>query len=127
MTTPTDIDRTAPVIVHHQIDINAPLETIWRLQTNVNNWPAWQADITAARLDGPFEPLPHPVGRPHPRHHGHPRILERPARRSRPHRDAIGPGQVTDRLARPPQSHRRIHKLTSAGPGVHLRHDPVLR
>ena len=56
MTTPTDIDRTAPVIVHHQIDINAPLETIWRLQTNVNNWPSWQTDITAARLDGPFEP-----------------------------------------------------------------------
>ena len=21
-----------------------------------NNWPAWQTDITAARLDGPFEP-----------------------------------------------------------------------
>ena len=56
MTTPTDIDRTAAVIVHHQIDINAPLETIWRLQTNVNNWPSWQTDITAARLDGPFEP-----------------------------------------------------------------------
>jgi hypothetical protein len=56
MTTPTDIDRDAPVIVRHEIDINAPLETVWRLQTNVNNWPAWQTDITAARLDGPFEP-----------------------------------------------------------------------
>jgi len=56
MTTPTDIDRTAPVIVHHEIDIHAPLETVWRLQTDVNNWPAWQTDITAARLDGPFEP-----------------------------------------------------------------------
>ena len=54
--TPTGIDRNAPVIVHHEIDINAPLETIWRLQTDVNNWPAWQTDITAARLDGPFEP-----------------------------------------------------------------------
>jgi hypothetical protein len=56
MTTPTDIDRDAPVIVHHEIDINAPLETVWRLQTGVNNWPAWQTDITAASLDGPFEP-----------------------------------------------------------------------
>jgi len=37
MTTPTDIDRTAPVIVHHEIDIRAPLETVWRLQTDVNN------------------------------------------------------------------------------------------
>src|SRR5215510_13856711 len=56
----------------------------------------------------------HPDTHRHPR--GHARILERPARRSRPHRDAIGPGQVTDRLARPPQSHSRIHKLTSASP-----------
>ena len=57
MTTPTGIDRDAPVIAHHQIDINAPLETVWRLHTDVNGWPAWQTDITAARLDdGPFEP-----------------------------------------------------------------------
>jgi uncharacterized membrane protein len=56
MTTPTDIDRNAPVIAHHEIDIEAPLDTVWRLQTDVNGWPAWQTDITAARLDGPFEP-----------------------------------------------------------------------
>ena len=49
MTTPTDIDRTAPVIVHHEIDINAPLDTVWRLQTDVNGWPAWQTDITDPR------------------------------------------------------------------------------
>ena len=56
MTTPTGIDRTAPVIAHHEIDINAPLDTVWRLHTNVNGWPAWQTDITAARLDGAFQP-----------------------------------------------------------------------
>ena len=57
MTTPTGIDRDAPVIARHEIDINAPLETVWRLHTDVNDWPAWQTDITAARLDdGPFEP-----------------------------------------------------------------------
>ena len=56
MTTPPGIDRDAPVIARHQIDIDAPLATVWRLQTNVNGWPAWQTDITAARLDGPFQP-----------------------------------------------------------------------
>jgi len=56
MTTPTGIDRDAPVIARHEIVINAPLDTVWRLQTDVNNWPAWQTDITTARLDGPFEP-----------------------------------------------------------------------
>ena len=56
MAIPTGIDGNAPVIARHQIDINAPLETVWRLQTGVNDRPAWQTDITAARLDGPFEP-----------------------------------------------------------------------
>jgi hypothetical protein len=56
MTTPTDIDRSAPVIASHEIDIRASLETVWRLQTDVNDWPAWQTEITAARLDGLFEP-----------------------------------------------------------------------
>jgi hypothetical protein len=32
--------RAAPVIARHKIDINARLETVWRLQTNVNDWPA---------------------------------------------------------------------------------------
>jgi uncharacterized protein YndB with AHSA1/START domain len=56
MTTPIDIDRDAPVIARHEIDIEAPLDSVWRLHTDISNWPAWQTDITAARLDGPFEP-----------------------------------------------------------------------
>lgn len=50
---PTDVDGSAPVLAHHEIDINAPLEVVWALHTDVNAWPTWQGDITAARLDGP--------------------------------------------------------------------------
>ena len=56
MTIPTDVDRGAPVIAHHEIDIPAPLETVWALHVDVNAWPTWQTDITAAHLDGSFEP-----------------------------------------------------------------------
>lgn len=42
---------------HHEIDINAPLRTVWQLHTDVNSWPAWQTEITAAHLDGPFQAL----------------------------------------------------------------------
>jgi hypothetical protein len=56
MTIPTGIDTDAPVRARHEIDISAPLETVWRLQTDVNGWPAWQTEITAARLNGPFQP-----------------------------------------------------------------------
>jgi len=30
MTIPTGIDTDAPVIARHEIDINAPLDTVWR-------------------------------------------------------------------------------------------------
>jgi uncharacterized protein YndB with AHSA1/START domain len=56
VTAPTDVDRAAPVISVHEIDIEAPLETVWRLHTDVNAWPRWQTDITAAHIDGVLEP-----------------------------------------------------------------------
>jgi Polyketide cyclase / dehydrase and lipid transport len=56
MTTPTDIDRDAPVIAHHEIDIAAPLDTVWNLHTDVDAWPAWNLEVTAAKLDGAFAP-----------------------------------------------------------------------
>ena len=56
MNIPTGIDSDAPIRTRHEIDINAPLETVWRLHTDVNNWPAWQTEITEARLDGAFQP-----------------------------------------------------------------------
>jgi hypothetical protein len=54
MTTPTGIDRDAPVIARHETDINAPLDTVWNLHTDVDAWPAWNLEVTAAKLDGAF-------------------------------------------------------------------------
>ena len=34
--------------------INAPAATIFALYANVSGWPAWDADLKAARLEGPF-------------------------------------------------------------------------
>jgi uncharacterized membrane protein len=56
MTVPSDVDRSAPVIAVHEIDIEAPLDRVWRLHTDVNSWPTWQADISAAHIDGDLEP-----------------------------------------------------------------------
>jgi Polyketide cyclase / dehydrase and lipid transport len=55
MSVPTDIDRSAPVLAHHEIDIAAPLEVVWALHTDVNGWTGWQADISSAHIDGAFE------------------------------------------------------------------------
>lgn len=48
------IDRNAPVIVRDAIHVDAPLADVWTLHTDINNWAAWRADVTVARLDGPF-------------------------------------------------------------------------
>jgi Polyketide cyclase / dehydrase and lipid transport len=56
MSIPTGIDSDAPVRPHHEIGVNAPLDTVRRLHADVNSWPAWQADITAAHIDGAFQP-----------------------------------------------------------------------
>jgi uncharacterized membrane protein len=56
MSIPAGVDADAPVHAHHEIDINAPLDTVWRLHADVNDWPTWQNEITAARLDGAFQP-----------------------------------------------------------------------
>ena len=45
-------------VLHHRTEtfIKAPLRTVWRLQTDVENWPSWQEPVTSAnRLDhGPL-------------------------------------------------------------------------
>jgi len=53
---PHDVDRAAPVLAHHEIDIDAPLDRVWALHTHVDGWPEWQTDITEARIEGPFGP-----------------------------------------------------------------------
>jgi hypothetical protein len=56
MTPPTDIDRDAPVVTHHEVDIADPLDIVWHLHTDVNEWPSWNQEITAAKIEGEFEP-----------------------------------------------------------------------
>ena len=39
-----------------QVLIQAPIERVWHLLTNVDGWPAWNRDVDAAALDGRFVP-----------------------------------------------------------------------
>jgi hypothetical protein len=53
---PNDIDTRAPVVSRHSVLIDAPLDVLWRLHTEIDGWPGWQPEIQTARLDGPFAP-----------------------------------------------------------------------
>ncbi|MFF7653587.1 SRPBCC family protein [Streptomyces sp. NPDC007983] len=50
------VDRTALIRYRTDTVIKAPLSTIWKLQTDVERWPTWQAPVlTMKRLDpGPL-------------------------------------------------------------------------
>ncbi|WP_306327323.1 SRPBCC family protein [Streptomyces venezuelae] len=52
------VDPGAPVRYRTETVIDAPLRTIWKLQTDVENWPSWQAPVEAVdRLGhGPLRP-----------------------------------------------------------------------
>ena len=50
------IDETAPVIVRLSTVIDAPLERVWALHTDIDAWPSWNAHGDQAELDGPLLP-----------------------------------------------------------------------
>ncbi|MFJ4152689.1 SRPBCC family protein [Streptomyces galbus] len=50
------VDETAPVIVRLSTVIDAPLERIWALHTDIDAWAEWNADVDQAELDGPLLP-----------------------------------------------------------------------
>lgn len=40
------VNEKAPVISKDQIEIEAPVETVWETLTRINDWPSWQENVT---------------------------------------------------------------------------------
>ncbi|OJX47937.1 MAG: hypothetical protein BGO78_05255 [Chloroflexi bacterium 44-23] len=49
-----EIDINAPLSSAKEIHIEAPLENVWTLLTDIEKWTDWQPDITSAKLEGPL-------------------------------------------------------------------------
>lgn len=47
-----DIDKNAPLIAKKEIIIKAPIEKVWKIQTDINSWPEWQKEVSSAKLIG---------------------------------------------------------------------------
>ena len=47
-----NIDKNAPLVSRNETIINAPIEKVWKIQTDINNWPKWQKEISSAQLTG---------------------------------------------------------------------------
>ncbi|MDG4840195.1 SRPBCC family protein [Micromonospora sp. WMMD967] len=52
------VDTAAKIRHRTETTIDAPLRTVWRIQTNVERWPSWQEPVLSSkRLDrGPLRP-----------------------------------------------------------------------
>jgi hypothetical protein len=50
-----EINALAPIVARHQILIEAPLESVWGVLTQVSAWPDWNPDITTAEIEGPVQ------------------------------------------------------------------------
>jgi uncharacterized protein YndB with AHSA1/START domain len=42
------------LFAHKDIFIEAPPQTVWNIQTDINNWSKWQPAITASKLESPL-------------------------------------------------------------------------
>jgi hypothetical protein len=51
-----DIDRQAPAIAAGEVQIAAPVDTVWQVISDVRNWPTWNSDIASMAVEGPVEP-----------------------------------------------------------------------
>lgn len=40
------INETAPVKSKNQIEIAASIDTVWKILTEINDWPKWQKSVT---------------------------------------------------------------------------------
>ena len=47
------IDDHAAVKASSEILIAAPTEKVWRILVEIDEWPKWQPNITAAKITGP--------------------------------------------------------------------------
>lgn len=47
-----NINQNAPVYCIKSISIDADIEIVWKVLTNINQWSNWQEDIVSAKLNG---------------------------------------------------------------------------
>ena len=50
-----DVDPSAKCYSKEEITIDSPVENVYKILSDINNWPSWQSSVTKAQIDGPAE------------------------------------------------------------------------
>ena len=53
---PVKINHEAPVQAAAEAEIPAPIDLVWRVQSEIPRWPEWNPDVGAAEILGPLSP-----------------------------------------------------------------------
>jgi hypothetical protein len=49
-----EVDHRAPAIGVADAFIEAPIETVWGILSDLENWPTWNKSVSKIRVDGPI-------------------------------------------------------------------------
>jgi uncharacterized protein YndB with AHSA1/START domain len=49
------VNPEAPAIATVDVLINAPIETVWEVLSDFQNWPIWNKSVLKMQVDGPVE------------------------------------------------------------------------
>lgn len=50
-----EVDRKAPVFGSAEARIEAPIETVWEVLSDLENWTKWNKSVSRIRVNGPVE------------------------------------------------------------------------
>jgi hypothetical protein len=48
-----EINTAAPAVARGEIEVAASAAIVWRVLTEIANWPSWNPDVKSATLEGP--------------------------------------------------------------------------
>ena len=51
-----EINTAAPAVARGEIEVAASPAIVWRVLTEIANWPSWNHDVKSAKLEGPLAP-----------------------------------------------------------------------
>jgi uncharacterized membrane protein len=51
-----EVDSSAKCFSKEEIIINSPIENVFNILSDINNWPSWQSSVTKAQINGSMEP-----------------------------------------------------------------------
>lgn len=51
-----EANQNAPALAHKEVVVDAPIEKVWELLSNLKSWDLWNPSVKDLQIDGPLKP-----------------------------------------------------------------------